>query len=150
MNNIKTTFSPALQEATGKIEYGLTNDYMFRVLFQKNKKALTGLGCSLLHLNPGEITSIEITNPVEIGSSFSDKEFRLDIRLILNSHQQIDLEMQVNDYHDWPERSIAVCMTASNMVKSTLMQSRQSTSASSIIRLFQNILCSILKIRSWM
>ena len=106
MNNIKTTFSPALQEATGKIEYGLTNDYMFRVLFQKNKKALTGLVCSLLHLNPEEITSIEITNPVKIGSSFSDKEFRLDIRLILNSHQQIDLEMQVNDYHDWPERSI--------------------------------------------
>ena len=66
MNNIKTTFSPALQEATGKIEYGLTNDYMFRVLFQKNKKALTGLVCSLLHLNPEEITSIEITNPVEI------------------------------------------------------------------------------------
>ena len=106
MNNTKTTFSPALQEATGKIEYGLTNDYMFRVLFQKNKKALTGLVCSLLHLNPEEITSIEITNPVEIGSSFSDKEFRLDIRLILNSQQQIDLEMQVNDYHDWPERSI--------------------------------------------
>ena len=93
-------------KATGKIEYGLTNDYMFRVLFQKNKKALTGLVCSLLHLNPEEITSIEITNPVEIGSSFSDKEFRLDIRLILNSHQQIDLEMQENDYHDWPERSI--------------------------------------------
>lgn len=106
MNQTKTTFSPALLKATGKIEYGLTNDYMFRVLFQKNKKALTGLVCSLLHLNPEEITSIEITNPVEIGSSFSDKEFRLDIRLILNSHQQIDLEMQENDYHDWPERSI--------------------------------------------
>ena len=106
MNQTKTTFSPALLKATGKIEYGLTNDYMFRVLFQKNKKALTGLVCSLLHLNPEEVTSIEITNPVEIGSSFSDKEFRLDISLILNSHQQIDLEMQVNDYHDWPERSI--------------------------------------------
>ena len=91
MNQTKTTFSPALLKATGKIEYGLTNDYMFRVLFQKNKKALTGLVCSLLHLNPEEVTSIEITNPVEIGSSFSDKEFRLDIRLILNSHQQIDL-----------------------------------------------------------
>ena len=26
--------------------------------------------------------------------------------MILNTHQQIDLEMQVNDYHDWPERSI--------------------------------------------
>ena len=63
----KTTFSPALQEATGEILYGLTNDYMFRILFQKNK---------------------------------------LDIKMILNTHQQIDLEMQVNDYHDWPERSI--------------------------------------------
>jgi len=65
--NQKTTFSPALQEATGEILYGLTNDYMFRILFQKNK---------------------------------------LDIKMILNTHQQIDLEMQVNDYHDWPERSI--------------------------------------------
>ena len=27
MNNTKTTFSPALQEATGKIEYGLTNPH---------------------------------------------------------------------------------------------------------------------------
>ena len=48
MNQTKTTFSPALQKATGKIEYGLTNDYMFRVLFQKNKKALMGLLSSLL------------------------------------------------------------------------------------------------------
>lgn len=31
---------------------------------------------------------------------------KLDIKMILNTHQQIDLEMQVNDYHDWPERSI--------------------------------------------
>ena len=65
--NQKTTFSPALQEATGEILYGLTNDYMFRILFQKNK---------------------------------------LDIKMILNTHQQIDLAMQVNDYHDWSERSI--------------------------------------------
>ena len=42
MNQTKTTFSPALLKATGKIEYGLTNDYMFRVLFQKNKKAYFG------------------------------------------------------------------------------------------------------------
>ena len=106
MNQTKTTFSPALQKATGKIEYGLTNDYMFRVFFQKNKKALTGLLSSLLHLRPEEITSIIIDNPVKIGSTFSAKEFRLDIKLIINKHQQIDLEMQVNDYHDWPERSI--------------------------------------------
>ena len=106
MNQTKTTFSPALLKATGKIEYGLTNDYMFRVLFQKNKKALTGLLSSLLHLRPEEITSIIIDNPVKIGSTFSAKEFRLDIKLIINNHQQIDLEMQVNDYHDWPERSI--------------------------------------------
>ena len=98
--------TPALLKATGKIEYGLTNDYMFRVLFQKNKKALTGLLSSLLHLSPEEITSIIIDNPVKIGSTFSAKEFRLDIKLIINNHQQIDLEMQVNDYHDWPERSI--------------------------------------------
>ena len=41
MNKIK--FTPRLEKATGEIRYNMTNDYMFRALFQKNNNALKGL-----------------------------------------------------------------------------------------------------------
>ena len=104
MNQIK--FTPELEKATGKIEYNMTNDYMFRALFQKNNNALKGLLSALLHMQPEEILSVEITNPILIGEEITDKEFRLDIKAVLNNYQQINLEMQVVNYHDWPERSI--------------------------------------------
>ena len=104
MNKIK--FTPELEKATGKIEYNMTNDYMFRALFQENKNALKGLLSSLLHMQPEEILSVEITNPIMIGEAIQDKEFRLDIKAVLNNYQLINLEMQVANRYDWPERSI--------------------------------------------
>ena len=67
MNKIK--FTPELEKATGEIEYNMTNDYMFRALFQKNNNALKGLLSSLLHMLPEEILSVEITNPIIIGEA---------------------------------------------------------------------------------
>ncbi len=67
---------------TGEILYNMTNDYMFRAVLQKNKKVLTGLVCSLLHLTPSDIKSLEITNPIELGSSITDKEFWLDVNVL--------------------------------------------------------------------
>ena len=61
---------------------------------------------SLLHMQPEEILSVEIMNPIVIGEAIQDKEFRLDIKAVLNNYQQINLKMQVVNYHDWPERSI--------------------------------------------
>ncbi len=92
--------------ATGKLEYTLTNDFLFKSLLQKNKKVLKALVASLMHLKIEEITSIEITNPIELGGSVKDKTFELDIRLILNGHTIINLEMQVLNKGFWPERSI--------------------------------------------
>lgn len=57
-------------------------------------------------MQPEEILSAEIMNPIVIGEAIQDKEFRLDIKAVLNNYQQINLEMQVVNYHDWPERSI--------------------------------------------
>ena len=102
----KVQFTPELEKATGEIEYNMTNDYMFRALFQKNNRALKGLLSALLHVRPDEILSVEITNPIVIGETIQDKEFRLDIKAVLNGYQQINLEMQVVNRHDWPERSI--------------------------------------------
>lgn len=40
-----------LTQRTGKIDYGMRNNYMFRAVLQENKTVLTGLVCSLLHLS---------------------------------------------------------------------------------------------------
>ena len=106
MTKEKAKFTPALEKATGEIKYNMTNDYMFRALFQQNTIALKGLLSSLLHMPPEDILSVEIMNPIVIGETINDKEFRLDIKAVLNHYQQINLEMQVVNRHDWPERSI--------------------------------------------
>lgn len=95
-----------LEEAHGIIPYGMTNDYMFRAVLQSNDKVLQGLICSLLHLSKREITSIEIINPVILGKSVENKEFRLDINVLLNNNTVINLEMQVANEMNWPNRSI--------------------------------------------
>lgn len=94
------------QSATGKLEYTLTNDFLFKSLLQKNKNVLKALVASLMHLKMEEITSIEITNPIELGKFIRDKTFYLDVRLVLNENTIINLEMQVLNKGFWPERSI--------------------------------------------
>lgn len=60
----------------------------------------------MMHLKMKEITSIGITNPIELGKSVRDKTFYLDVRLVLNENTIINLEMQVLNKGFWPERSI--------------------------------------------
>ncbi|MBE5868358.1 MAG: hypothetical protein E7293_05280 [Lachnospiraceae bacterium] len=57
----------SLESATGKMPFPLKNDYMFRAMLQSSNHALKGLIAALLHILPNEITSVEITNPVELG-----------------------------------------------------------------------------------
>lgn len=98
--------SPGLRDACGLIPYGMTNDYMFRAVLQSNNKVLRGLICSLLHLSEQKVASVEITNPVILGEAVTDKEFRLDINVILNNHTLINLEMQIANKLNWRERSV--------------------------------------------
>ena len=102
MNTIKESF----ETATGPIEYTLMNDFMFRAILQRNKQVLIALICALLHL-PAEGVDAEITNPIELGAAFSNKDFILDIRVKLSNGRLIDLEMQIANEHNWPERSIS-------------------------------------------
>ncbi len=95
------------KEATGVIQFKMTNNYMFRFILQKNKKVLTGLICSLLHLKPEEIKEIEIKNPINLAGDVSGKEFILDIHVMLNNYKLINLEMQVGNEYNWPERSLS-------------------------------------------
>lgn len=92
--------------ASGQIPYNMTNDYMFRAVLQSNNKVLRGLICSLLHLSEKKVASVEITNPVILGEAVTDKEFRLDINVVLNNHTLINLEMQIANKLNWRERSV--------------------------------------------
>lgn len=102
--------------AKGPVSIPLTNDYMFRACLQKNNYALKGLISALLHLPINDIFSVEIMNPIELGQSINDKTFFLDIQLILNNQTIINLEMQVVNEHNWPERSLTyLCRSFDNL-----------------------------------
>lgn len=92
---------------TGPIDYGFRNDYMFRATLQFSQKTLLGLVSSLLHLSPSEIRSITITNPITLGDTIDDKDFILDTNVLMNNNTLINLEMQVNNLFNWPERSLS-------------------------------------------
>lgn len=103
-------------DATGVIEYKMTNNYMFRFILQKNQKVLKGLIASLLHFNPTEIKMVEIRNPINLAGDVSGKEFILDIEVMLNNDTLINLEMQVANEHNWPERSLSyACRSFDNL-----------------------------------
>lgn len=84
----------------------MTNDFVFRAILQRNKSVLISLICALLHLSE-EGVDAEITNPIELGAAFSNKDFILDIRVWMSNGRLIDLEMQIANEHNWPERSIS-------------------------------------------
>ncbi len=90
----------------GKLLYKLTNDYMFRAVFQKNHNALKGLLSALLKIPKDNIVDITILNPIILGENIDEKTCVLDLHLHLNNNEYINIEMQVSDLGDWPERSI--------------------------------------------
>ena len=101
---------------TGPLTIPMTNDYLFRALLQQNNKVLKGLISSLLHLPLEEIVSAEITNPIELGKSIDDKTFLLDSKVLLNNNAIINLEMQVINEYNWPDRSLSyLCRSFDNL-----------------------------------
>ena len=97
---------PELRNATGKLEYSMLNDCLFKLVFQSNEKVLKGFLCSLLHLKPEEIISIEVLNPYTLGTSINDKTFILDLKIMLNRNKIVNIELQVENGKNWPERSL--------------------------------------------
>ena len=107
-----------LQAATGPVTIPMTNDYLFRALLQRNNNVLKGLLCSLLQMKEEQIRSVVITNPIILGEAIDEKDFFLDVNIRLNNHSIIDLEMQVINEHNWPERSLSyLCRNFNNLNK---------------------------------
>ena len=106
----------SLDDALGALPIRMSNDYLFRALMQRNTKVLKALICALLHLDPSVVTSVTILNPIELGETIDDKTYILDIKVELNGHTIINLEMQVINENNWPERSLCyLCRAFDNL-----------------------------------
>ena len=76
--------SDILDNVHGPLPIPMTNDYLFRALMQQNNRVLRALICSLLHLDDAEVSSVVISNPIELGKNIDDKTYILDIKVSLN------------------------------------------------------------------
>lgn len=90
----------------GALPYTLTNDYLFHIVFQRDEKLLKSLLCSLLDLKEDEIIDVKLENPIYPGDTVDDKEIILDLMITLNHNRKINIELQVSDFDNWPERSL--------------------------------------------
>ncbi|MBR1931371.1 MAG: Rpn family recombination-promoting nuclease/putative transposase [Lachnospiraceae bacterium] len=102
---------------SGKLAYTLRNDYLFKAVLQKNRKALKGLLCALLGYEDTQIKDIELLNPIELGKSIEDKTCILDIKLVLNNELVLNIELQVNKLDGWSERSLVYLCRAFDHLK---------------------------------
>jgi predicted transposase/invertase (TIGR01784 family) len=108
---IKQLTNVSFTQKSGRIVYNMTNDYMFRAVLQKNKKVLRGLVGAILGIDPKHITVI-IMNPIELGENIDNKDFILDIKVLVNGTLRLNLEMQVLLKPFWNDRSLSyLCRT---------------------------------------
>jgi len=88
-----------------KLKYKLTNDKLFKLLFTKHPELLKRLVSALLDIEYENIEQFVITNPEILPEELGGKFCRLDINMIMND-QVIDIEVQVDDEGNYPERSL--------------------------------------------
>lgn len=110
--------SDGWKKLTGKLPVKMTNDYLFRALLQSDNETLKGILASVLHMDVSEIRSAEITNAVLLGEQIDDKEYILDVNVVLNDKVITDLEMQVIKESFWCDRSLSyICRSYDNLNK---------------------------------
>jgi len=88
-----------------KLEYTFKTDTLFKLLFVRHPDLLKRLVAQLLGLKLECIERFELRNPEMPPESLGDKFCRLDINMTVNG-QRVDLEIQVNDKGDYPERTL--------------------------------------------
>lgn len=106
------------QKTNTKLPYRLTNDYLFRAVFQDRPKALEGLCRIVLGSNENDTVSVTLRNPIELGKTIDTKDFILDLAVLVNNSLFLNLEMQM--YYDqfWTDRSLSyVCRSFDNINK---------------------------------
>ena len=88
-----------------ELKYKFTNDTLFKMLFVKYPLLLKKLVAVLLRIPIDSIGKFEIRNPEMPPESLGDKFCRLDINMDIDG-QRTDLEIQVENEGDYPERTL--------------------------------------------
>ncbi len=88
-----------------KLTYTLKNDVLFKMVFVQYPALLQRLVAELLAIRPESIKDFAIRNPEMPPEVIGDKFCRLDINMMVDG-QRVDLEVQVADEGDYPERSL--------------------------------------------
>ena len=88
-----------------ELKYKFTYDTLFKLLFVKYPDLLKRLVAAILRITVESITEFNITNIEIPPETIGDKFCRLDINMIVNG-QRVNLEVQVEDEKDYPERSL--------------------------------------------
>jgi predicted transposase/invertase (TIGR01784 family) len=86
-----------------KLEYTFKTDTLFKLLFVKYPDLLKQLVSELLEIPLNDIEQFEIKNQEMPPEVMGDKFCRLDINMMVNG-QLVDLELQVRNEGDYPER----------------------------------------------
>ena len=87
------------------LKYTFTNDILFKMLFVKHPDLLKKLVAVLLGVQYESIKEFTIRNPEMPPESLGDKFCRLDINMTVDG-QRTDLEVQVDNKGDYPERTL--------------------------------------------
>ena len=88
-----------------KLQYTFKTDTLFKILFTKYPDLLKKLVAALLGIVYESIEQFDISNPSISPEELGNKFCRLDIKMTVNS-QIVDLEIQVADEGNYPDRSL--------------------------------------------
>jgi predicted transposase/invertase (TIGR01784 family) len=88
-----------------KLEHTFKTDTLFKMLFVKYPDLLKRLVAGLLGIPLESIGRFDVTNPEMHPDNLGDKFCRLDINMTVND-QRVDLEIQVINEGDYPERTL--------------------------------------------
>jgi len=90
-------------ETMKKLQYTFKTDTLFKMLFVKHQDLLQKLVAVLLGIPLESIQQFIIRNPDITPEAIGEKFCRLDINMIVNG-QRVDLEIQICNEGDYPER----------------------------------------------
>jgi len=89
------------------LKFKMTHDLLFKMIFVKYPDLLKRLVAVLLDISYDSITEFVIVNAEIPPETLGDKFCRLDINMVVNG-QKVDLEIQVENEGNYPERSLFI------------------------------------------
>ena len=115
MNHNEKQNKLTYENATGTIKYTLRDDVVFHYTMQNSKNALTGLVCALKGLKFEDVKELVVLNPITLNALL--KETIMDLKLILNSGEVMNIELQTYMDALWERRSLLYWCRAFDMLK---------------------------------